>query len=36
LPPLLWSRLTLNRHTSVEVALGVVIGALAGAAIHYL
>ncbi len=36
LPPLLWSRLTLNRHTRVEVALGVLIGALAGAAIHYL
>ena len=35
LPPLLWSRLTLNRHTGGEAALGILIGALAGAAIHY-
>jgi len=34
--PLLWSRLTLKRHTGFEIALGLGIGALAGAAIHYL
>jgi membrane-associated phospholipid phosphatase len=36
LPPLLWSRLTLQRHTALEVILGAMIGAGAGAAIHYL
>ena len=36
LPALAWSRLTLERHTPLEVALGSVIGAGAGAAIHYL
>ena len=36
LPALLWSRLSLERHTPHEVALGAVIGAAAGAAIHYL
>lgn len=36
LPLLLWSRLTLKRHTGPELALGILIGALAGAALHYL
>jgi len=36
LPALAWSRLTLERHTPVEVALGTFFGAGAGAAIHYL
>ena len=36
LPVLLWSRLVLKRHTPIEVALGTIIGAAAGAAIHYL
>jgi membrane-associated phospholipid phosphatase len=36
LPPLVWARLTLQRHTLVEVALGTVIGAAAGIALHYL
>jgi membrane-associated phospholipid phosphatase len=36
LPALMWSRLTLQRHTPLEVILGTFIGAGAGAAIHYL
>jgi hypothetical protein len=36
LPPLVWSRLTLQRHTALELALGTIIGAGAGVAIHYL
>jgi membrane-associated phospholipid phosphatase len=36
LPALAWSRLTLERHTPLEVALGTLFGAGAGAAIHYL
>ena len=36
LPAIAWSRLVLQRHTPVEVALGTLIGAGAGAAIHYL
>ena len=36
LPPLLWSRLTLKRHTGAEIAGGMAIGTLAGAALHYL
>ena len=36
LPALVWSRLTLQRHTPLEVVLGTIIGAGAGAAIHYL
>jgi len=36
LPALLWSRLTLQRHTPAEVALGTIIGAGAGLAIRYL
>ena len=36
LPALVWSRLTLERHTLPEVALGTIIGAAAGAAIHYI
>ena len=36
LPILMWSRLTLERHSPVEVALGTIIGAAAGAALHYL
>ena len=36
LPALAWSRLTLERHTPLEVALGTFFGAGAGAAIHYL
>jgi len=36
LPALLWSRLSLRRHTGREVALGTIIGGAAGAAIHYL
>ena len=35
-PPLVWARLTLQRHTLVEVALGTIIGAAAGIALHYL
>lgn len=35
LPALVWSRLTLERHTLPEVALGTIIGAAAGAALHY-
>ncbi len=36
LPALVWSRLILKRHTPLEVALGTVIGAVAGAAMLYL
>jgi membrane-associated phospholipid phosphatase len=36
LPAIAWSRLNLHRHTALEVALGAIIGAGAGAAIHYL
>lgn len=36
LPVLIWSRLTLKRHSIGEVVLGGVIGAAAGVAIHYL
>jgi len=36
LPAIVWSRLVLERHTPVEVALGTVIGAVAGAAMYYL
>lgn len=36
LPAILWSRLTLQRHTPLEVMLGTIIGAGAGAAMHYL
>ena len=36
LPSLVWARLTLQRHTLVEVALGTIIGAAAGVALHYL
>ena len=36
LPALVWSRLILSRHTPLEVALGTIIGACAGAALHYL
>jgi hypothetical protein len=36
LPALVWSRLTLDRHTRAEVALGTIIGAGTAAAIHYL
>lgn len=36
LPALAWSRLVLHRHTPVEVILGTIIGAGAGAALHYL
>lgn len=36
LPALAWSRLVLHRHTPVEVVLGTIIGAGAGAALHYL
>ena len=36
LPALAWSRLTLERHTLPEVALGTVIGAAAGGAMHYV
>ena len=36
LAPLLWSRLALRRHTALEIALGIAIGAIAGATIHYL
>jgi membrane-associated phospholipid phosphatase len=36
LPVLMWSRLTLERHSPVEVALGTIIGAAAGMALHYL
>ena len=36
LPAVMWSRLTLQRHMPLEVALGTIIGAAAGVAIHYL
>ena len=36
LPALVWSRLILKRHTPLEVAVGTVVGAGAGAALHYL
>ncbi len=36
LPAIVWSRLTLQRHTPIEVILGTIVGAGAGAAIHYL
>lgn len=36
LPALVWSRLTLQRHTVGEVAFGTCIGAIAAAALHYL
>lgn len=36
LPALVWSRLTLRRHTSIEVVLGAVIGACTGVALLYL
>jgi membrane-associated phospholipid phosphatase len=36
LPALVWSRLTLRRHTPLELALGTIIGAGTGAAIHYV
>ncbi len=36
LPLLMWSRLTLDRHSPAEVALGTIIGACAGTAIHFL
>jgi membrane-associated phospholipid phosphatase len=36
LPLLMWSRLTLDRHSPPEVALGTLIGACAGASIHFL
>jgi hypothetical protein len=36
LPAILWSRLTLQRHTPLEVALGTLLGGGAGAAMHYL
>ena len=36
LPALVWSRLTLRRHTPLELALGTIIGAGTGAAMHYL
>jgi hypothetical protein len=34
MPALAWARLTLRRHTALEVALGAVAGVAAGAAIH--
>jgi hypothetical protein len=36
LPAIVWSRLTLERHTPLEVALGMGIGAGAGLAMYYL
>lgn len=36
LPALAWSRLKLERHSPIELALGTLIGASAGAALHYL
>ena len=36
LPALIWSRLVLHRHTPIELALGTIIGAGTGAALHYL
>jgi hypothetical protein len=36
LPAIAWSRFTLQRHTSLELALGTMIGASAGMALHWL
>lgn len=36
LPALIWSRLTLKRHSAAEIALGTVVGGAAGAAIYFL
>lgn len=36
LPLLMWSRLTLNRHSPPEVAVGALIGACAGASMYFL
>jgi membrane-associated phospholipid phosphatase len=36
LPAIVWSRLVLHRHTPLEVAVGAIIGAGTGAAIHYV
>lgn len=36
LPAIVWSRLALGRHTPLELAVGTIIGAGTGAAIHYL
>lgn len=36
LPALAWARLTLERHTAGELALGAVVGAAAAGAMHYL
>lgn len=36
IPALVWSRLTLERHSGAEVALGTAIGGAAAAALHYL
>ena len=36
LPALIWSRLTLKRHSAAEVALGAAIGCVAGASMHFL
>lgn len=36
LPALAWSRRRLERHTPIELALGTLIGASAGAALYYL
>ena len=36
LPAIVWSRLVLGRHTPLEAAIGAIIGAATGAAIHYL
>ncbi|HUP40318.1 MAG TPA: phosphatase PAP2 family protein [Vicinamibacterales bacterium] len=36
LPLLMWSRLTLDRHSPPEVALGTLIGACAGTTIYFL
>ena len=36
LPAIVWSRLFLHRHTPIELTCGAIIGAGAGAALHYL
>jgi hypothetical protein len=36
LPAVVWSRLTLERHTPAEVVLGMALGSAAGVAMHYL
>ena len=36
LPAIVWSRLFLQRHTPIELTCGAIIGAGAGAALHYL